>query len=206
MSTTTRMSSVERRSAIIDTAIRLFCERGFRGVTTRELAAAVGVSEPVLYQHFPSKRDLYTAIIETVMGSEVEMRLPAVLNDPSHGVRQVFQILAQLAWEWHQTHANYVRLIFFAALERHELAELAYQRHEVAFCSQVRLYVQAQIDAGHLRPASADAIMFGFLGIVSDAAKKHIFFPNACQSDSPQVSEMIDLYLDGIVAPKNINP
>ena len=200
MSTTTRMSSAERRAAIIETAIRLFGERGFRGVTTRELAAAVGVSEPVLYQHFPSKRDLYTAIIESVMGSEVEMRLPIVLNDPD--VRQVFHVLAKLAWEWHQMNANYVRLIFFAALERHELAELAYQQHEVSFCGQVRQYVKTQIEAGHLRQANADAIMFGFLGIVSDAAKKSILFPNACPIGAPDLSEMIDLYLDGIVAKK----
>ena len=59
-----RLSSQQRRSAILGTAIRLFAERGFRGVTTRELAAAVGVSEPVLYQHFPSKKELYSAIIE----------------------------------------------------------------------------------------------------------------------------------------------
>ena len=98
--------------------------------------------------------------------------------------------------------ANYVRLIYFAALERHELAELAFQRHEVSFCSQVRQYVQSQIEAGHLRQANANAIMFGFLGIVSDAAKKSIFFPNACQEGVPELSEMINLYLDGIVAQK----
>ncbi len=202
MSTTTRMSATERRAAIIDTAIRLFSERGFRGVTTRELAAAVGVSEPVLYQHFPSKRDLYTAIIETAMGSDVEMRLPALLNEPSLGVRQVFHTLADLTWQWHQVNTNYVRLIYFAALERHELAEIAFQRHETSFCAQVRQYVQGQIDLGHLRRAHADAIMFGFLGIVGDAAKKNILFPGACQQGAPNLAEMIDLYLDGIVAPQ----
>ena len=73
-----RLSGAQRRAAILDAAIELFASRGFRGVTTREIAAAVGVTEPVLYQHFPSKRDLYTAIIESAMGSEVEMRLPLI--------------------------------------------------------------------------------------------------------------------------------
>ena len=58
-----RMSSEERRAAIVHAACRLFAERGFRGTTTRELAAAVGVTEPVLYEHFRTKRDLYSAII-----------------------------------------------------------------------------------------------------------------------------------------------
>ena len=57
------MTSEERRAAIIEAAARIFAEKGFRGTTTRELAAAVGVTEPVLYEHFRTKRDLYSAII-----------------------------------------------------------------------------------------------------------------------------------------------
>ena len=60
----TRMKSGERRDAIIAAAVRLFSEKGFRGATTRELAAALDVTEPVIYQHFETKRDLYRAIIE----------------------------------------------------------------------------------------------------------------------------------------------
>src|SRR5690242_18167586 len=67
-----RMKGGERRAAIVTEAIRLFAEKGFRGTTTRELASAVGVTEPVLYQHFKTKRDLYTAIIETKSGEGVE--------------------------------------------------------------------------------------------------------------------------------------
>src|SRR5207342_1657397 len=59
-----RMKSAERRAAIVRSAIHLFAEKGFRGATTRELAAAAGVTEPVLYQHFRAKSDLYSAIIE----------------------------------------------------------------------------------------------------------------------------------------------
>src|SRR5437764_12689967 len=59
-----RMKSEERRAGIIAAAVRLFAEKGFRGTTTRELASAIGVTEPVLYQHFGTKRDLYAAIIE----------------------------------------------------------------------------------------------------------------------------------------------
>src|SRR3954449_6918148 len=58
-----RMSSDDRRAQILNTACELFAQKGFRGTTTRELAAAVGVTEPVLYEHFRTKRDLYSAII-----------------------------------------------------------------------------------------------------------------------------------------------
>jgi len=71
-----RLSAAERRSAIVAAAIRLFADKGFKGTTTRELAKAAGVTEPVLYQHFATKKDLYTAIIESVCNMEQEAKDP----------------------------------------------------------------------------------------------------------------------------------
>lgn len=59
---TPRLSSEERRKAIIRTALRVFSERGFHGTTTKELAKAAGVSEALIFRHFPSKDKLYEAM------------------------------------------------------------------------------------------------------------------------------------------------
>lgn len=59
---TRRLSSDERRKAIIRTALRVFAERGFHGTTTKELAKAAGVSEALIFRHFPSKDKLYAAM------------------------------------------------------------------------------------------------------------------------------------------------
>src|SRR4051812_3607686 len=79
-----RMSSDDRRAMILDTACSLFAQKGFRGTTTRELAAAVGVTEPVLYEHFKTKSDLYSAIIEAKArgGVEVLSQLSAEFAGP----------------------------------------------------------------------------------------------------------------------------
>jgi TetR/AcrR family transcriptional regulator len=61
---TTRLPAAERRQAIVDTALRVFSEGSYRGTTTAEIAREAGVSEPILYRHFASKRDLYFAAIE----------------------------------------------------------------------------------------------------------------------------------------------
>jgi AcrR family transcriptional regulator len=67
MSTTaTRMPAAERRRHLVETAIKLFTEGSYRGTTTAEIARAAGVSEPILYRHFASKRDLYLAALEHV--------------------------------------------------------------------------------------------------------------------------------------------
>jgi AcrR family transcriptional regulator len=62
----TRLPAAERRLALIETAIRVFSEGSYRGTTTAEIAKAAGVSEPILYRHFASKRDLYIAALDDV--------------------------------------------------------------------------------------------------------------------------------------------
>lgn len=57
-----RLSRAERRRAIVRAAVPVFASKGFRGATTRDLAQAAGVSEALLYRHFPSKQALYEAI------------------------------------------------------------------------------------------------------------------------------------------------
>ena len=59
----TRLDSDDRRRAIVDAAVPLFARKGFAGTTTRELAAAAGVSEALLFRHFPSKQSLYREIL-----------------------------------------------------------------------------------------------------------------------------------------------
>jgi AcrR family transcriptional regulator len=60
------MAAADRRLHLIETAIRLFTEGSYRGTTTAEIARAAGVSEPILYRHFSSKRELYLAALEHV--------------------------------------------------------------------------------------------------------------------------------------------
>jgi AcrR family transcriptional regulator len=62
----TRLPAAERRLALIETAVKVFAAGSYRGVTTAEIARAAGVSEPILYRHFASKRELYLAAVEHV--------------------------------------------------------------------------------------------------------------------------------------------
>jgi AcrR family transcriptional regulator len=59
----TRLDSEERRKAIVAAAVPLFARKGFAGTTTRELAEAAGISEALLFRHFPSKQLLYREIL-----------------------------------------------------------------------------------------------------------------------------------------------
>ena len=78
-----RLPAAERRAALVDAALRVFGEGSYDGATTAGIARAAGVSEPILYRHFPSKRDLYFACLDEMWSltrDEVE-RIVAVEPD-----------------------------------------------------------------------------------------------------------------------------
>src|SRR5271163_4113785 len=60
-----RMSGDLRRSQLLRSAIETFARQGFAGTKTRDIAAAAGVSEAILFRHFATKEDLYHAILDT---------------------------------------------------------------------------------------------------------------------------------------------
>jgi AcrR family transcriptional regulator len=60
----TRLPAAERRQAIVEAALPVFEAGSYGGATTAEIAAAAGVSEPILYRHFASKLELYLACLE----------------------------------------------------------------------------------------------------------------------------------------------
>jgi AcrR family transcriptional regulator len=59
-----RLTGEARKEAIVQAVRNVFAEKGFDGTTTRELAKAAGVSEALLYKHFPSKESLYAAMLD----------------------------------------------------------------------------------------------------------------------------------------------
>lgn len=59
----TRLSAKDRRAAVVATACRVFAKSSYHGSTTAQIARETGVTEPVLYRHFASKRELYLACL-----------------------------------------------------------------------------------------------------------------------------------------------
>lgn len=151
--TKTRLPAAERRASIVDTAIDLFSRRGFNATTTRELAAACGVSEPVLYQHFETKRALYDAILESqAMDDDAGSLANELAEATAKGDNyRFFTLLGTALLDWYTTDPRYARLLMFAALERHELSELFFQHKVQGFYGLITSHVQRQIEAGRFR-------------------------------------------------------
>jgi AcrR family transcriptional regulator len=65
-----RLPAARRRKQLLEVALRVFGERGFHPTSMNDVAEAAGVTKPVLYQHFRSKRDLYREVL-TDVGAEL---------------------------------------------------------------------------------------------------------------------------------------
>jgi AcrR family transcriptional regulator len=77
-----RLSAEARRAAVLDTACSVFSRSSYRGATTAEIAREAGISEPILYRHFGSKRDLYIACLDEAWRSFREGAEKAIAEDP----------------------------------------------------------------------------------------------------------------------------
>jgi AcrR family transcriptional regulator len=86
-----RLPGPERRQAVVETACRVFAKGSYRGSTTAQIARETGVTEPVLYRHFASKRELYLACLDTVWEQVRQLWEDAIEreDDPSNWLRAI---------------------------------------------------------------------------------------------------------------------
>lgn len=77
-----RLPATERRVAVLQAACGAFAEGSYRGTTTAEIARAAGVTEPVLYRHFASKKALYLACLEDSWARMQALWEQAIANEP----------------------------------------------------------------------------------------------------------------------------
>ncbi|QWF80232.1 TetR/AcrR family transcriptional regulator [Amycolatopsis sp. CA-230715] len=104
-----RLSRQERRERIIAAAGGVFAEAGYDAAGMREVATAAGITTPVLYDHFPSKADLYAALLE----SEVDSLLAGWAGVPERGdVEQVLRSRVDVIFAWLESNERGMRMIF----------------------------------------------------------------------------------------------
>jgi AcrR family transcriptional regulator len=195
------MKSGERRDAIIAAAVRLFSEKGFRGATTRELAAALDVTEPVIYQHFETKRDLYRAIIESKARERSQDNDYWLEVENPRGDREFFGAVARLLLQRVEHDPAYLRLLLFSALEGHELADLFFERDAVEIYGRVSSYIRKRMEEEAFRadidPCNAARALVGMA--VHHATVQALFRDTVVKSSREDYAmEMVEIFLAGI--------
>jgi AcrR family transcriptional regulator len=149
-----RLTGEERLAAIIKAIRRIFAEKGFHGTTTKELAAAAGVSEALLFRHFPNKKALYTAM-EQACFTEEDFRKFSGLEalDPSTGTLvYLVHDLASHVIGRAGTHDDdewiHSRLMFHSLIGDGEYARLVIQGMPTRGKQKLQACIKAAVAAG----------------------------------------------------------
>ena len=93
-----RMPRDQRRASLLEAASDVFTSRGYHAAAMDDIAEAAGVSKPVLYQHFPSKLDLYLALLDASCDSLVDVVREALVSNEHNADRVVATVEAFYAF------------------------------------------------------------------------------------------------------------
>jgi AcrR family transcriptional regulator len=105
-----RLSAEDRRSAILDSALQVFSRRGYNGASIDDIAQAAGISKALIYEHFPSKKDLHVSLLERHT-QEIFIALARTADTQEPGeVRLRNGVMA--FFDWVETHSLAFRLLF----------------------------------------------------------------------------------------------
>ena len=149
-----RLPSRERRQAIVTGVKGAFADKGFDGTTTRELARAAGVSEALLYKHFPSKESLYVAMLEACADGPMAAEFTRVLTLPPststlvvlvHFLTSHFVLCEDLQ------KTTMHRLALRSLLEDAEFVRLGAKQFGASWIRKVEACMAAAVKAGDLK-------------------------------------------------------
>jgi AcrR family transcriptional regulator len=163
-----RLTAEERRREIVRVAVKLFSQRGFRGTTTKEIAQAAGVSEAIIFRHFATKEELYRAIIDHVSCEDGIEQPDEIVGDAIQRKddRAVFEGLAFHALEHHEDDKEFHRLLLYAALEGHELAQMFWERTVIQFYEFLGAYIEERQRDGAMIQVDPRVIVRTFIGTI----------------------------------------
>jgi AcrR family transcriptional regulator len=160
-----RLSAPARREQILDVALEVFANAGFHGASMNDIADAAGVTKPVLYQHFDSKRDLYQALIEGV-GNRLRTNIDKATAEATDGKSQT-ELGFRAYFRWVADDHDGFRLLFGSGSRRDDEFNDAIRMITAESARAIAPLIAVDIDESH-RETLAHAIV----GLAEGASRR----------------------------------
>lgn len=162
-----RLPAPERREQLLHVALEVFAHQGFHGTSMNDVADAAGVTKPVLYQHFESKRGLYLALLEEV-GERLISEVTAATEGARDGRVQTERGF-RAYFRWVARDPDAFRLLFGSGARRDEEFNDAVRRFTAAAAAAIAPLIAANIDPEHQR-----TIAHGLVGLAEGVSRRFV--------------------------------
>jgi AcrR family transcriptional regulator len=195
-----RLPAVNREQQIVDEAASFFAEMGFAG-KTRELASRLGITQPLLYRYFPTKRDLIERVFEEVYLNRMNPDWAALLIDRSKPLHdrlcEFYQAYAAATYRY-----EWIRNYMFSALSGEELnrryIKLVEKTILKPICVELREYCgQSGVDVRPVSNMELEQVWVMHGGLFYYAIRKHIYHSRVSKDFSGIVSHAVAVMLEG---------
>jgi AcrR family transcriptional regulator len=199
-----RMTGEDRRLQILRVAMRLFSQRGFRGTTTKEIALAAGVSEAMVFRHFATKEELYSAILDHKACLHDELDPMQIVSDAIRRKddRAVFEGIALDALNKHDCDPEFHRLLLHSALEEHELAQMFWEKFVKRVYRILGKYIRERQRDGAMVEVQPLVIVRAFVGMIIHHSLNNNLWDRKQQllkiSNKAAASEFTSILLRGV--------
>ena len=187
------MRAPERRRQLLEVARKVFGRRGYHTVTMDSVAKEAGVTKPILYDHFESKRELYLALLEADL-SNLQKRLAEGLEN-SRGNRERIRASFQTYFDFVDEHAEGFRLLMQEAVggDRH-FRDLVFGFRDDVLGKVTEVLIRES--KGNLDREQAQDVALGLIGMAETVAQRN---PGATKEErSRTVDTLVRLAWRGI--------
>ncbi|MGH3980881.1 MAG: TetR/AcrR family transcriptional regulator [Pseudonocardiaceae bacterium] len=161
-----RLPRDERRAQLLAAATDIFVSNGYHATVMDDIAERAGVSKPVLYQHFPSKLDLYLALLET-HAEELARRVLGAIEE-THDNRQRVHNAVGAYYDFVDGDGEAFRLVFESDLRNQAAVQDLVER---ANDTCVEAIAQAVVADAGLDAERARLVAVGVVGLSEHGAR-----------------------------------
>jgi AcrR family transcriptional regulator len=174
----TRLPAAERRRQLLDSATVVFASSGLHAASMNDVAGAAGVTKPVLYQHFGSKRELYLALLRDIGDQLREAVAKAVVEAP--GPRQQVERGFAAFFTWVGEHTDGFSVLFAGETRRDPEFAREVERVE----QEMAETIAELIVVTGLTAERRNLLAYGIVGIAETTARHWLANGNAVGADA----------------------
>jgi len=197
-------ATADKKQRIMEVAARLFADKGFDGVSVREIAEEADVTKPVIYYYFKNKQDLFQSLLDTAFAHVSTMHEEIYREDRPVGEK--LRMLIRGHFQFCQENPDVVKLLFDDMRERISDKSLDSKSQDLTHKNRFRRiseFIRDGQQQGVFREG-VDAVKVGMLFI----GTTNMFILYQLHSDKNVISsavadELVDIILHGIAIPNH---